>query len=112
MASATIWSLSLQRNTCAALQEFHLAAMASPTKDNDPSTRKNFDKRTIRKMHAKSFEHAISGLHRQSQTNGDEPVLQYTAQDVQVRCETSDMPPAVGGKGHAAMGGERHTFSL
>eukprot|EP00208_Stichococcus_sp_RCC1054_P004971 CAMPEP_0206148316 /NCGR_PEP_ID=MMETSP1473-20131121/36278_1 /ASSEMBLY_ACC=CAM_ASM_001109 /TAXON_ID=1461547 /ORGANISM="Stichococcus sp, Strain RCC1054" /LENGTH=368 /DNA_ID=CAMNT_0053545611 /DNA_START=144 /DNA_END=1246 /DNA_ORIENTATION=- len=60
--------------------------MASPTKDNDPSTRKNFDKRTIRKMHAKSFEHAISGLHRQSQTNGDEPVLQYTAQDVQVYC--------------------------
>ena len=59
--------------------------MTSPTKkDNDPATRTNFDKRTIRKMYAKPFEHAITELHRQSQASADEAVLRYTAQDVQV----------------------------
>ena len=59
--------------------------MTSPTKkDNDPATRTNFDKRTIRKMYAKPFEQAILELHRQSQASADEAVLRYTAQDVQV----------------------------
>lgn len=59
--------------------------MTSPTKkDNDPATRTNFDKRTIRKMYAKPFEQAITELHRQSQASVDEAVLRYTAQDVQV----------------------------
>jgi hypothetical protein len=65
--------------------------MASPSKQSgqagtkEVSTRKNFDKRTIRKMYSAPFESAItreSG--RRSEGGGDQAVLQYSAQDVQV----------------------------
>lgn len=63
--------------------------MASPRKQSgqaatkEISTRKNFDKRTIRKMYSAPFESAIN---RESgrRSEGGEAVLQYSAQDVQV----------------------------
>ena len=57
--------------------------MASPKKTHDLSTRKNFDKRTIRKMYAVPFESAIE---RRRLTGDGAAVLQYSEQDVQVYC--------------------------
>ncbi len=66
--------------------------MASPRKrgpaePKEINTRKNFDKRTIRKMYSAPFESAISKeMGRRSEEGGDRAVLQYSSQDVQVFC--------------------------
>lgn len=60
--------------------------MASPQKDTGPDTRTNFDKRSIRKMYAVPFEHAIRDITQQPISSQDEPVLAYSSQDVQVFC--------------------------
>lgn len=44
------------------------------------STRKNFDKRTIRKMYSAPFESAISKESGRRSEEGSEAVLQYSAQ--------------------------------
>lgn len=63
--------------------------MASPRKtgqapEKEISTRKNFDKRTIRKMYSQPFESAINKESGRRSEGGDQAVLQYSAQDVQV----------------------------
>jgi hypothetical protein len=64
--------------------------MASPSKENgqaatkEISTRKNFDKRTIRKMYSAPFETAITRESGRRSEGGDQAVLRYSAQDVQV----------------------------
>lgn len=61
--------------------------MASPKKgDAGPDTRTNFDKRSIRKMYAMPFEHAIRDICCQPISIAEEPVLNYSSQDVQVYC--------------------------
>ncbi len=55
--------------------------MASPQKPpKEISTRKNFDKRTIRKMYSQPFEYAISKETGRRSEEGSEAVLQYSAQ--------------------------------
>lgn len=64
--------------------------MASPRKQcgqaatKEISTRKNFDKRTIRKMYSAPFKSAITKESGRRSEGGDQAVLQYSAQDVQV----------------------------
>jgi hypothetical protein len=67
--------------------------MASPKKgDAGPDTRTNFDKRSIRKMYAMPFEHAIRDICCQPISIAEEPVLNYSSQDVQVRNSRSFFP--------------------
>lgn len=72
-------------------RDFEYTAMASPQKDTGPETRTNFDKRSIRKMYGMPFEHAICDIRKQPVSSSEEPVLNYSSQDVQARTRTTTL---------------------